>query len=454
MNKSTISILSCLIALLTFGLTTSCKGDDEENDGINCIITGQPSAVGITYAVLTGEFYPDQIPSSYISPYFSLSLGIELSVSEAFKDGEVYPVYARGVEGNRMEVHLRGLNPDTKYYYRAFIDAGTMKLYGEKQTFTTLAMQFACNVGDATDISYTTATFKVNFNASALPSTSEDISYGVAYTTDKSLLSNTQLGNNDLTGVVLQPVMYSSDDITLAVDDLYPGKTYYYCTYASGIGNRVCQFGLVKSFTTKSVDELLAIDNISAKFVVAEITAHTYFSESIKGLRYIFNYSMIDVSNASPYEFVMSVDGSNLTAVIQHLSPSHRYECWISVVQNGRTIAQSEKKEFNTLNPGDYILLDDATEITSTSAVINCTLSPFAYEDEKMAFINYGQDKYNLIRSETATLNGDHLTARLNNLLPNTTYYYCAQALCILGFGYGDWFNSEIKSFKTPASNP
>ena len=150
-----------IIAIFALGFMTSCNGDDDSNkvnDG-NFIVTSQPSSVGLTSVVLAGEFYPDRIPSAYGTQYTPLSLGIELSLTEAFYDGSVYPVYAQGIQGNHMEVTLYGLSPDTKYYYRAFIDMGTMKLYGEKLSFSTPALQLACNVDDPADISFTTASF-------------------------------------------------------------------------------------------------------------------------------------------------------------------------------------------------------------------------------------------------------------------------------------------------------
>ena len=173
------------------------------------------------------------------------------------------------------------------------------------------------------------------------------------------------------------------------------------------------------------------------------------YPESTKGLKYVFNYVQTDVSYPTQNEVTMNVDGNRLTAVVQSLFPCRRYECWISIVQNGSTIVESEKKGFETQNPGDYILLYDATDITATTAVVNCTLSPYAYEDEHMALVYFGQDKYNLTRLSTAIPDGDHLSAKLTGLQPNTTYYYCAQALCTLSFGWGEWFYSETKSFKT-----
>ena len=152
-----------LIVLLALGFMTSCNSDDDSdkvNDG-NFIVTSQPASVDITSAVLTGEFYPDRIPSAYGTQYTPISMGIELSLTEEFYDGKVYPVYAQGIQGNHMEVTLYGLSPDTQYFYRAFIDTGTMKLYGEKLSFKTPALQLACNVDDPTDISFTKASFTI-----------------------------------------------------------------------------------------------------------------------------------------------------------------------------------------------------------------------------------------------------------------------------------------------------
>ena len=279
---------------------------------------------------------------------------------------------------------------------------------------------------------------------------SQGFIFGVAYSTNKDLFSKSINNVNDWTGIVFQNIGYTSEPVTITANDLESGQTYYYCAYTASKDYTVCQFGPVKSFTTESMDGLLAIDAVNAKFVVAEVTGHTTFPESAKGIRYVFNYSQIDVSYATRNEVIMNVDGNSLTAVVKNLNPCHRYECWISIVQDGSTIAQSEKKEFETQNPGDYILLDDATDITATTAVVNCMLSPYAFEgDQSGALVYFGQDKNNLIRMTSTRLNGDHLTAELTGLQPNTTYYYCAQALCILSFGLGDWFYSGVKSFTT-----
>ena len=553
---------------------SSCGSDDsdEENSdkkGGSYIITSQPSAVGITYAILTGEFYPDNIPSAYSStPTRTISLGIEVSLSDVFKDDEVYTAYSRGIEDNHMEVTVHGLSPNTDYYYRAFIDMGTLKLYGEKKTFKTSAIELAYDAEEASDITFTGASIKVRFYNPTLPISYEDqnnIHYGLAYSTDKDIFSRTQsiLSNPEYTGLFIKLLGYSYDD-TLVIDGLKPGQTCYYCIVTAFDPKQVCQFGPIKSFTTKAIepsqlvtldatnvsyfsatlkaattlpsliaslypeakdisygicyapeaaysgnsylpDEIfpnlatnvtfrdgtitaqlsdlevgtkylfrpyvrfssfdivgdvksfttstvqgeLMVDAVDVKFISADVTGHTQLPNSITGLSYVFNYDIINSSHPWPNEVAMTVDGDRLTTVARGLNPGHSYECWITANMNGRTIATSEKKTFKAQNPGDYIYLDDASDITSTSAVINCKLDPYAFEGQNFVYIYYGKNKNDLTQLATATADGDHFSIKLTNLLPNTTYYYQGSSLCILSFGYGDWFYSGIKSFKT-----
>ena len=572
MKKNYLIWISAML-MMAVGMSgcSSDDSDDENSDkkGGSYIITSQPSAIGITYAILAGEFYPDNIPSAYSStPTRTISLGIEVSMSDVFKDDEVYTAYSRGIENNHMEVTVHGLSPNTDYYYRAFIDVGTLKLYGEKKTFKTSAIELVYDAEEASDISFTGASIKVRFYNPTLPMSYEDqnnIHYGMAYSTDKDIFSRTQsiLSNPEYTGLFIKLLGYSYDE-TLVIDDLKPGQTCYYCIYTAIGEKQVCQFGPIKSFTTKTIepsqlvtldasdisyfsatlkaattlpsliaslypedkdvsygisyapeaaypgnsympDEIfpnlatnvtvsdgtiiaklsnleagtkyifrpyvrfksfdivgdvksfttsslegrLVIDAVDAKFISADVTGHTQLPSSITDVSYVFNYVITDGSYPWSYEAAMTVDGDRLTAVARSLNSSHSYECWITANMNGRTIATSEKKTFKTQNPSDYIYLGDATDITSTSAVISCELDPYAYEGQNIVYIYYGKDKNDLTQLTTATSDSNHFSIKLTNLLPNTTYHYQGSALFIPSFGIGDWAYSGTRSFKT-----
>ena len=283
MKKNYLIWISAIL-MMAIGISgcSSDDSDDNNNDkkGGSYIITSQPSMVGITYAILAGEFYPDNIPSAYGStPTKTISLGIEVSMTDVFKDDEVYTAYSRGIEGNHMEVTVHGLSPNTDYYYRAFIDVGTIKLYGEKKTFKTSAIQVAYDAEEASDISFTGASIKASFNNATLPMSFEDlnnISYGVAYSTEKDIFSRTQsiLNNPEYMGLFIKPLGYSGSDETVVIDGLKPGQTCYY-SIVTAIGEKqACQFGPIKSFTTKAIEP--------SHLVTLDATDISYFSATLK----------------------------------------------------------------------------------------------------------------------------------------------------------------------------
>ena len=107
-----------VVLIMVIGMS-SCSSDDEKKDD-RYIITGQPSTIGFSHAILTGEFYLENIPEAYQSSTAYLRLGVQLSLTEEFIEGQLYDVYIGGLEGHRMEITVDGLSPNTEYYYRAF----------------------------------------------------------------------------------------------------------------------------------------------------------------------------------------------------------------------------------------------------------------------------------------------------------------------------------------------
>ena len=449
-----------IVTVMLFTLTaTSCSDDDENTDG-NYIITDPVKTVGVTYAELSGQFYPDRLPSAYVSSGQSVQVGMEISTSERFEINNRLSGYVPEIQQNSFVATAYGLAPNTQYYVRAFVELGPNRLYGENQMFTTQQLELPCSVGDATNVTYDTANIEVAFSAQTSLSPIEDISYGMAYSTNKDLLTNTSgmLDYNDLESgaIKLFPLSYTGQSEVISLASLEAKTTYYYCAYVvAGTyyeetpSQFACQFGPLKSFTTESKDGLLCIDAINAKFILAEVSGTTNLANFHSGLTYKLVYEKADDEWSFRMDETMNVENNKLSAVIRGLSPGEKYQCWIAAMKDGRTILESEKQIFSTDNPGDYIILDDATDVTSTSATINCRLLGEGYESEQWCYIYYGQDKNNLLHLETARPNGDHFSVTLTGLQPNTTYYYNGSALCHLSFGYADWFYSEVKSFTT-----
>ena len=348
---------------------------------------------------------------------------------------------------------IDGLKPGQTCYYCIVTAIGPKQVcqFGPIKSFTTKAIEPSQLVTlDATDISYFSATLKA---ATTLPSLiaslypeGKDVSYGICYAPESAYPGNSYMPD-EIFPELATNVTFRDGTITARLSDLEAGTKYIFRPYV-----RFSSFdivGDVKSFTTSTVQGELMVDAVDVKFISADVTGHTQLPNSITGLSYVFNYDIINSSHPWPNEVAMTVDGDRLTTVARGLNPGHSYECWITANINGRTIATSEKKTFKAQNPSDYIYLDDASDITSTSAVINCKLDPYAFEGQNFVYIYYGKNKNDLTQLATATADGDHFSIKLTNLLPNTTYYYQGSSLCILSFGYGDWFSSRVKSFKT-----
>ena len=447
------------IMLMLLALTTTSCSDDDDNRDENYIVTNPVKNVGVTYAELSGQFYPDRLPSAYASSGQSVQVGVEISTSEWFEINNRLSGYIQEIQQNRFVATAYGLAPNTQYYVRAFVEVGPNRLYGENQTFTTQQLELPCSVGDATNVTYDTANIEITFGVKP-SSSAEDISYGLAYSTDKDLLTNTSgmldYSNLESGAIKLFPISYTGQSKVIPLGPLEAKTTYYYCayvvagTYYNEMPSQIaCLFGPLKSFTTESKDGLLCIDAINAKFILAEVSGTTNLANLHSGLTYKLVYEKVDDEWSFRMDETMSVEDNKLSAVIRGLYPGEKYQCWIAAMKDGRTILESEKQVFWADNPSDYIILDDATDITSTSATINCQLLGEGYESNQWCYIYYSQDKNNLLHLETARLNGDHFSVTLTGLQPNTTYYYNGSALCHLSFGYADWFYSEVKSFTT-----
>lgn len=455
-DKYTSTALSTvwLFAALLLGMTTSCKEDDDP-DIDKYIVTNKPTSVGLTYAELSGEFYPDRVPTYLNTHGYEMQPGIELSLSENFPKDQSLSSNIYEFENTHMIATAYGLLPNTQYFYRMYVEIGEMRYYAEKQTFTTLPVNLPCSVGDATNISFDSAEVPITFTQQPPTSPMEYLSYGVAWSTDKDVFAKTKnLMKEDgqpVEDIHAISLPFGDMNTYVTVENLESNTTYYYCAYIAAGAIGVCQFGPVKSFTTGNRDGLMTVDDVSPKFVLAEISGTTKIADSMPGLKYKLMYERANSEWPARDQVDMSVSGNKLSAVVQGLYPNTAYRCWIVAMKGEKTVAESEVKEFATRNPSDDIKIGDATNVTSTTATISCVLLGEGYATEQFCHIYYGEDKNNLLNLTTASKekDGDKMSVTLTGLKPNTTYYYCGSAICILSFGWGEWYKSEIKSFKT-----
>lgn len=226
-----------LIALF-FLVFTSCEDNNSEPSTTNkgVAVTGNVTEIWALSATIEGRANLDAINSSYST----VDYGIEYSTETSFKD--IIRVSAKEQQnGNLFNVQLSKLNPDTKYYYRAYVRTNNSQNYqGDIKSFTTNSVT---ETGDATEVGSMTAVINGTVNLD------EKISATIymEYSTQSSLQQVSQVNVNKPTGRTF----------SVELSALRPETKYYYRTSVIfWLDNKKkTYFGEVKTFTTNKMSE-------------------------------------------------------------------------------------------------------------------------------------------------------------------------------------------------------
>ena len=354
------------------------------------------------------------------------------------------------LKGNESTETLDNLQPDQTYYYCLFTCAGSSFRLSEIKSFKTRGADgLQLTTGGASSITFATATVSGSGNISSISQLYGGNVYlncGISYAPENEYsMSQATTGEPFL----YEQLVPEAKDGTFSVEltNLDPETTYLYRTFV-----RIGQSVLVseaKRFTTKSTKDYLFVHVSDVGFNTAAFEGRTLMPKTLTDVRYTLSYKeKTDENDWGEQQATPTVNGENITATLRGLIIGWTYEYWLTATINGKSY-RGEKNTFTTQNPGDYIVLDEPSDIKSNSVVLSGFLDPKAYDTETFCHIYYGTDKNNLFQLTTANVSNDHFKTEIKNLRSNTTYYYRAQALCHLGVGYADWFYSETKSFTT-----
>lgn len=247
---------------LVLGTLLSCGSEDEFviDDGsannTDVAVTGLVEKYGATYATISGYVNLQLLTSVGNNPI----IGVEMSEVEVTEEGEIlhntYKESTSELVGKKFCVDFNRLRGNCKYKYRSYVDAGNITYYGRYRYFSTTDFVNLTTTGDATNVTFTSANIKFRVDMGT-NSGKERFVVGVAYSTNKSKLH--VLGS-------FGEEYFSEDNLkntsyTVNLKDLLPGKTYYYASYTKA--GDTYKFGMIKSFTTKSLQEQLTTGNAS-----------------------------------------------------------------------------------------------------------------------------------------------------------------------------------------------
>ncbi len=179
------------------------------------------------------------------------------------------------------------------------------------------------------------------------------------------------------------------------------------------------------------------------------VPTSTSVSILVNAFRYCNNFENVGIIYSPDSEMesdVMSKEVnsyfSTFSAVLKDLKPSTTYYYYAYVNTPDGQI-KGEKRSFKTLKPTN-VTTGDAVSVTATSATIQSN----AYKNIILPIkcgIGYSTKSTDNADNKISVYKPSNFSLKLNDLQPNTTYYYYTYVYNI----YGSLFKGEIKSFTT-----
>lgn len=301
------------------------------------------------------------------------------------------------------------------------------------------------NTGEATDITYTSATLsgtiKQNVNSAVQ-------SAGILVAENESMEAATEIhapsGN------------YAS--FTLNADNLEPGRTYYYCAYASSGYSEVR--GDVESFATRAGQppvlegmEIVSHDEKSM-IVRATVTDEGGSTLGLCGFRYMEATDNEDILHLQGTVTTAQVVNSMLADTITSLMPNTEYIV-CAYASNGTGIGYSDILHVMT-DEATVPVVSAITPLDST--VVSILVQASVVDAGKSALTDIGfcwstetpqPTTSHFNQSVKDQLGNETFSWDITNLSADATYYIRAYAVNSQGTGYGD-----TKVFTTTSSAP
>lgn len=229
------------ITLIVLAACSCGKGNYDNVPGGNGneqVFTGTASNITATSATIMGNFSSTTAASS-------IQLGILYSTEKSTIDNKQGTlVLANSISGSSYTVEIVSLLSNTVYYYRAYMVSGGNTYYGSVNSFTSSQDELV-TTGDATDITYKSATISSRFKTNSLLNFS---ALGIEYSDSEEIV------NNGRGSVVKTTDVTNNNVFTVSLTNLTELTTYYYRAYVKTY--ETTYFGITKSFTTSehSVD--------------------------------------------------------------------------------------------------------------------------------------------------------------------------------------------------------
>ncbi|MFA6932950.1 MAG: T9SS type A sorting domain-containing protein, partial [Bacteroidales bacterium] len=369
------------------------------------VVTSSATSVAQTIATINGTITLGSKPLT--------SQGFEWKLASA----STWTVVAKSLIGNTITHNLTGLTANTAYEFRAYAINASETIYGEVQSFTTLATVPTVVTNAATLVAQTTATLN-----GAITIGSESI---IAQGFEWKLSS--------ATAWIAQTSTLNGNAITHNLTGLNPNSAYQYRAYATTLSGTV--YGTTQNFTTLAIVPPTVVTN--AATLISQNTATLNGTVTIGSDEILvqgFEWKLATSSTWLP--LTSTLTGNAITHNLIGLTPNTAYQFRAYVTTSAGTVSGTTQSFTTLAIVPPTVVTSVATAISQNIATLNGTITAGSELISSQGF------EYKLTSSSTwipiaANLNGNAITYNLLGLTPNSAYQFRAYATTFNGTVYG-----------------
>ena len=242
------------------------------------------------------------------------------------------------------------------------------------------------------------------------------------------------------------PITTGEMDFSVTLQDLEPGETYYFCSYAHS-GHSIIR-GEVRSFTTSQnnapVFQTPTVSNTTEKSFSITATLLDDGGSELMLSGFCYNEASGKIPTFMDKVANVELSGSSITATITGLTPSTTYQIR-AYGASGNGLAYSDLVTVTT--EASIVPFLNAVEL-SDSTYHSATIVSSVYEAGSAAVTQVGFCYSSTNQSPTLNDNmipvngysGGNFETTIDGLTPNTTYYIRSYAINEYGTGYSEVF--------------